>query len=490
MGSHVDNDADASARPRARTRAAARRPWRWLPLAVLAGAVLAACHPPPEFARELEPNDMLFEGDPSVTNGVRIYLSSPRHASSGARGECGWEENINGRLVNLDAATATYGSYGLADDWEYEVVVSGNPHDDGYLKNRDASNNFGADLHLTTHTNANGSGCGDAAQYVLTMFNSTSSNSVALANQLATALDPVVPGHKNSWNCDGLAECGVQAPHVAYLELFFHTNRAAADWFMAAGGDHTEGCQEGLCGWAQSGRTVATAVDTYLGHPRPASPAEAESSPLDAYPGFGRSPQAMLRDDTIAYWEAYQREVFVADCMADAGFSYAPAVAYPTEAMQRVAENVRPPEVEARARAAASPEEQNRVDEQALPPADRDLYHRTLVGETAADIDAAARDGAAPDGQGADFATGGCVGQAHDAIPSIWDARRAMGPALAGTWNGNADRAVAAAAELVDDNAALLAAVDARYRGVTERIAHDGAFLDYLARQAQLADQP
>ena len=65
-----------------------------------------------------------------------------------------------------------------------------------------------------------------------------------------------------------------------------------------------------------------------------------------------------------------------------------------------------------------------------------------------------------------------------------------MGPALAGTWNGNAERAVAAAGNLVDDNAALLAVVDARYRGVTERIAHDGAFLGYLARQAQLADQP
>jgi hypothetical protein len=459
-----------------------------VPLVVLLVA-LAGCHPPPEFARELEPDDMLLEGDPALTNGVRIYLSSPRHSNSGTRGECGWEENINGRLVNLDAATATYGSYGLADDWEYEVAVSGNPHDDGYLKNREASNNFGADLHLVTHSNANGSGCGDTAQYVLTMFKSTNSNSVALANQLATALDPVVPGHKNSWNCDGLAECGALAPHVAYLELFFHTNKAAADWFMAAGGDHAKGCTDGQCGWAQSGRTVATTVDAYLGHPRPVSQAEAESSPLDAYPGFGRSPDAMLRDDIIAYWEAYQREVVVADCMADAGFSYAPAVAYPTDAMTRVAENLPTADVEPAARATVSPDEQNRATERALAPGDRDRYYQALYGETAADIDAAARDGAAPDGQGAAFATGGCAGRAHDAVPSVWDARRATGPALAGAWNGNATRALAAASDLVDANAALLASVDARYRGVTERIDHDRGFLAYVAQQAQLADQ-
>jgi hypothetical protein len=41
----------------------------------------------------------------------------------------------------------------------------------------------------------------------------------------------------------------------------------------------------------------------------------------------------------------------------------------------------------------------------------------------------------------------------------------------------------------VDDNTALLTALHAHYRGVIERIGHDAAFLDYLARQAQLADQ-
>lgn len=472
-----------AARPGARGHG--RKPWRRALLTVVVGAVLAACHPPPEFVRELEPDDTLFEGDPALSNGVRIYLSSPRHSNSGKRGECGWEENINGRLVNLDAATSTYGSYGLADDWEYDVVVSGNPHDDGYLKNREASNNFGADLHLVTHSNANGAGCGDSAQYVLTMFNSANSNSVTLANQLATALDPVVPGHKNSWNCDGLAECGAQAPHVAYVELFFHTNKAAAEWFMAAGGDHGKGCAGGLCGWAQSGRAIATTVDAFLGHPRPLSQADAQRYALDAYPGFGRTPGAMLRDDTIAYWEAYRRELVVADCMADAGFSYTPAVAYPTDAVRRIADDLPTPDVGAAARSETSPDEQNRAYDQALSPGDRDRYFRTLYGESAAAIDAAARTGEAPDGRAADFATGGCLGTAHDTIPSVWDARRAVAPSLTTTRNASAQRAGAAADELVQDQASLLAAVDARYRGVTERISHDTDFLAYLAGHAR-----
>lgn len=484
MGNKVDDRSGARARRRRRARPAGARAWSRLLLAVVTAALVAACHEPPEFARELEPDDLLLQGDPDTSNGVRIYLSSPRHASSGSRGECGWEENINGRLVNLEAATSTYGSSGLADDWEYDVVVSGNPHDDGYLLNREASNNFGADLHLVTHTNANGSGCGDSAQYVLSMFKSTNSNSVALANQLATALDPVVPGHKNSWNCDGLAECGAQAPHVAYLELLFHTNQAAADWFMAAGGDHAAGCADGLCGWAQSGRTVATTVDAFLGRPRPVVQAGAQSDPLDAHAGFGRTPQAMLRDDTIAYWEAYRRELVVADCMAGAGFSYAPAVAYPTGAMKRVAEALPTPEVAADAGAATPPAEQNRAYEQALAPADRDAYFRTLYGETAADMDAAASTGAAPDGQGADFATGGCLGTARDTIPSVWDARRASAASLAATRSADRQRAEAAAEEVAEAQAPLLATVDARYRGVTERIRNDTEFLAYLARQA------
>jgi hypothetical protein len=489
MGQGIGRAGDARARQHRRLRSSVsgRRTGRLglvSLLAVVVSFVAAACHAPPDFAAQLEPEDKLFQGDPDVANGVRIYLSSPRHASSGSRGECGWEENINGRLVNLEAAMGTHGAYGLADHWEYDVVVSGNPRDDGYLRNREASNNWGADLHLPVHTNAN-VGCGNSAQYVLTMFRSTSPASGALASQLAAGLDPVVPGHRNSWNCDGLAECGALAPHVAYLELFFHTNQAAADWFMANGGDHAHGCEGGRCGWAQSGRTVATVVDTYLGHPRPTSTEAIDA--LDTHPGFGQSPRAMLRDDTIAYWEAYRRELVVAACMNDAGFDHTPDVAFPTEAMQRVAESLAADDPGSSARGRARPAEQNRAYERGLSAGERDRYHRTLHGETAADVDAASRDGVAPDGRGADFATGGCVGEAATAVPSVWGARRALAAEVAAARTGRHGRTDPATDVLGPEHAGRLAAVDARYAGVTERIARDRDFLAYLAQQAALA---
>jgi hypothetical protein len=205
--------------------------------------------------------------------------------------------------------------------------------------------------------------------------------------------------------------------------------------------------------------------------------------------GFGRTRQAMLRDDTIAYWEAYQRELVVAGCMEEAGLSYAPAVAYPTAAMRRVAENLPTPQIEPDAPAAASPDEQNRAYERALSPGERDRYTRTLYGETAADIDAAALEGAAPDGRGTDFATGGCTGRARAGVPSLWDARRAIASALIDTWSGSTARTVAAANHLLDDHATLLDAVDARYRGVMERITRDSDFLGYIAQQAQPAER-
>jgi hypothetical protein len=69
------------------------------------------------------------------------------------------------------------------------------------------------------------------------------------------------------------------------------------------------------------------------------APAFADSPfALDQYPGFGRSADAALRDDTIAYWEAFQREQVIADCMAAAGFAYVLDVAFPTEAVVAIAE--------------------------------------------------------------------------------------------------------------------------------------------------------
>src|SRR4029453_1966740 len=79
-----------------------RRVARAAVLLVGFGLLLGACHksPYPEITAETK----TFGGE--TGHGTRVYLSSPRHSSSGSRGECGWEENVNGRTANMWAATA------------------------------------------------------------------------------------------------------------------------------------------------------------------------------------------------------------------------------------------------------------------------------------------------------------------------------------------------------------------------------------------------
>jgi len=353
-------------------------------------------------------------------NGVKVYLSSPRHASSGSRGECGWEENVNGRTFNLYAAHLNDESPGDATltDRGYEVRVSANTRDDGWRLNRDESDNWGANVHLVTHSNAF-EGCGNTAQYLLVMFKTGNANSMNLRNELLAHLDPQVPGGQNTWNCDGLGECAALAEHITYIELFFHTNQAAVDWFTGPVDDPD------ATGAEAASPYLGIALDEHLGYPRATPTTE---WPLDHYPGFGRSPDATLRDLTIAYAEAFEREQSIAACMADAGFTYEPAVAFPAEDTRAVADalGVEP--------AAAPPSSwaANRAYEQDLPAPDRDRYFRTLLNERAADIDQADRTGAFPTGRGADFATGGCHRTARAAVPSIWDAPRAINTTLSG----------------------------------------------------------
>lgn len=189
----------------------------------------------------------------------KVYLSSPRHASSGSRGECGWEENINGRHWNWYAAHTNNGGAGSLLNRGYAVTVSANARDNGAVTNKNSSNNWGADVHIVTHTNAS-NGCPSSPQYVLVMYRSGNANSTGLRTQLLALLDPVIPGGQNTWDCDGLIECNsVLAPHRAYVELFFHDNQAAVDWFQAGGG--------GGAGVNNTWR-YGYAVDERLGYPR------------------------------------------------------------------------------------------------------------------------------------------------------------------------------------------------------------------------------
>jgi hypothetical protein len=420
---------------------------------------LTACHkgPYPEVTSET----VTFGGAPG--NGFRVYLSSPRHASSGSRGECGWEENVNGRTANVWAASADTSSYkGLAGR-DYLAYVSGNAHDDGWRLNRDESNNLGAQVHVVTHTNAF-EGCGNAAQYVLVMFKEGDVNSTGLRDDLLATLDPVVPGGRNSWNCFGvLGECSANAAHVAYVELFFHTNKAATDWFQ---GSHNNKCDQG-CGWEAGGKALADAIDDHLGNPRAVS--DPAGFALDGVEGFGRSPGATLRDDTIAYAEAFERELAVATCMSGAGFEYTPAVAFPAERVADIAAGLGASPGGA---ASVSPASRNRAYAQGLSAADRERYYQTLLGESAADVAEADRTGQIPQGRGPHFAAGGCLGAAATATPNIWDRQRQLRQQL--------DEAIAASAEL--------RAARSQYRQCAEATGGIVASDPGDARQVTLAD--
>jgi hypothetical protein len=493
--------------------------------------LLGACHksPYPEITAETK----AFGGE--AGHGTRVYLSSPRHSSSGSRGECGWEENVNGRTANMWAATAdTSTDQGLAGR-NYLAYVSPNAKDDGWLKNRDESNNLGAQVHVPVHTNAH-VGCGDTAQYVLVMFKQGDANSTGLRDQLLAELDPVVPGGRNSWNCFGvLGECSADAPHVAYVELFFHTNKAATDWFM---GSHDGKCTQG-CGWRTGGIGLADAIDDHLGNPRAVS--DPATFALDGYEGFGRSPEAALRDDTIAYAEAFRREVDIAACMSDAGFEYTPAVAFPADRVADIASGLG---IGPGWPAPEAPAGRNRAYAQGLSPGEHERYYQTWLGESAADVAEAERTGVIPPGRGPDFATGGCLGAAKTAIPGIWggqrplrqqldqeiaaspelraaqshyrqcaqatggiaaskpaDARRvaladaskagAVRDVLAACeagWAAGYDRAARATAErFVNDHGDQLSAIRHHYEAFLTDLARDADFLSYLGAQAALA---
>lgn len=172
-------------------------------------------------------------------NGYKVFLSSPRHADSGSRGECkspGYQENVNGRWTNWNAANGNYWGTAYSPTFSsrnlhgrgYKVNVSRNDKDNGFLANRTASQNWGSNVHIVTHTNAS-NGCNSASSYLLTEWYQT--NDYNLATHLGTALNGDVPGGWNSWSGSGLAELSTNASNGdAYIELQFHDNQSVQSW--------------------------------------------------------------------------------------------------------------------------------------------------------------------------------------------------------------------------------------------------------------------
>ncbi|MEO5663751.1 MAG: hypothetical protein ABIR39_10735, partial [Nocardioides sp.] len=152
----------------------------------------------------------------------------------------GRQENINGRYWNLYAANGNwvYGYNNPASRTRnyhargFGVRVGKNKKDDDYADNVVASINFGADVHTITHTNAL-TGCGDGADYLLTMWEHYYSDALQ-CNALNPALDADIPGGQNQWQDINKLELERNAPNGdCYVELQFHTNQSRQSWLYA-----------------------------------------------------------------------------------------------------------------------------------------------------------------------------------------------------------------------------------------------------------------
>lgn len=147
-----------------------------------------------------------------ASNGIQVFLSSPRHADSGTKGECepGYQENINGRRWNIFAANR--------DDTNnmhrrgYTVRVSKNIKDNGFLANSENSRNWGSDIHIITHTDGfrrcpNG---GDFSSF-LWEDDIGARDDRRLANELRELVEPQIPGPYNQQQRTDLGELDTNA---------------------------------------------------------------------------------------------------------------------------------------------------------------------------------------------------------------------------------------------------------------------------------------
>lgn len=380
--------------------------------------------------------DLAFDELDTAFNGFRVYLSSPRHNDSGQRGECGWEENINGRHLNAHAANGVYfmgvettpGEYG--HEYRnlrrrgYKSVVGGNSESGGLARNIQRSDNWGADLHLVSHSNAIG-GCPNGGNYTLAMWREgDEASGRALAERFAANMDETVPGTRNSgtdrtFSGISLGELrSPDAPYRVFAEVFFHDNPDHVNNWMQAGGGDGLGAREGSWryGWS---------IDGFLGYP------EGMTSELSTIPGFGATPSDAYRDHTIALWEAYRRERLVSQCMATQGFAYEPDVAFPSGTAISIADQfsnqrwlVDTPSAESNR---ATP---RTATADSLTRAARDRYDSALWGQSTEQLSYFDRTGAVPETPADDFLQHGCYADAYSEIPGIWTLRRKVLPIL------------------------------------------------------------
>lgn len=119
--------------------------------------------------------------------------------------------------------------------------------------------------------------------------------------------------------------------------------------------------------------------------------------------------------------------------MAQAGFEYHNDAAFPDTALLAVADGLDVPytrDVQPGPDAMLTPADRNSGVVAGMGAADKDRYFRTLLAESAGDIEASERSGLLPPGRSSNFATGGCVGKAEAGFSSVWAVPRQLESAI------------------------------------------------------------
>lgn len=369
------------------------------------------------------------------SNGITVYLSSPRHSNSSNRGECGWEENINGRHFNAHAANGVHWQGEVQESGDpgfelrnlrrrgYRVIVGSNPRDDGLNDNVRRSDLAGADVHLVTHTNSL-EGCGNrAGNYTLSMWREGSPQTGKdLAEIMAATLDVVVPGTKRA-DPDRLI-AGVSlgelrdpaAPTRVYNEVIFHDNQTHVDWFQGGGGVG-DGVREGA--WR-----YGFALDSFFSSPA------ANYGLLSSVPGFGVTDTDRRRDDVIAAWESYQTQAAAAECMSRAGYQLRPESNQPAATVAEVARALgvrRSADSSADEVEEQTAQEINRSFRAGLSVSERDGFDKALWGHDTATLSSYREAGGSANPT--DF-SGGCWGESKAAHTGVWELRREVLPQI------------------------------------------------------------
>lgn len=149
------------------------------------------------------------------------------------------------------------------------------------------------------------------------------------------------------------------------------------------------------------------------------------SPSLGSVPGFGTSDEEVLRDDTLAYWEAYGRDTVVQECMARAGFDWEVEVLYPESATRGIADSLG---VAPASPNSMTPLEANLQYASSLNGAEADRYYRALYGVDAESFAEALEEQGDP--SELDEGETSCTRKGADHGARVWELRDHLEPAI------------------------------------------------------------